>query len=160
MVHARAPSPPDQPPSPELLDRRGFDAALKALLETHQGSAENPGSVRCERCRACVSCMFCKDCEACHRCTHCTGCQASSHLTHCHDCTGCHDSAYCEQSVNCAGASYLVLCRDCSDCTYCFGCVGLAKKDFHILNRPYPRAEYFRIMEKLRGVLGLPARRR
>ncbi len=160
MVHSRAPAPPAEPTSPEGLDRRGFDAALQALLRVHEASEENPGSVRCEGCRACVSCMFCKACQACHRCTHCTGCRTSSHLTHCHDCSGCHECAYCERSENCAGASYLVLCRDCSDCTYCFGCVGLARKDFHILNQPYTRSEYFRIMEKLRGALGLPTRRR
>jgi hypothetical protein len=157
---SRAPAPPSEPPAPDRLDRRGFDAELQALLDAHEASDENPGSVRCEGCRACVSCMFCKGCEACHRCTHCTGCRTSSHLTHCHDCTGCHDCAYCERSENCAGSSYLVLSRDCSDCTYCFGCIGLAKKDFHILNRPYTRSEYFRLVEKLRGVLGLGAGRR
>jgi hypothetical protein len=151
-------APAEAPPLP--LSRRDFEAALARLTERQEGSEENPGSVRCERCRACVSCMFCRDCEACHRCTHCARCQGSSHLTHCSDCTGCHDCAYCERSERCAGSSYLVLSRDCSDCTYCFGCVGLSKKDFHILNRPYGRAEYFRITEQLRRALGLEERRR
>jgi hypothetical protein len=142
-------------PAPETLTRRAFEARLEALRREHQGSEENPGSVKCERCRACVSCMFCKDCEECHRCTHCTGCRTSSHLTHCHDCTACHDCAYCESSENCAGSSYLVMSRGCADCTYCFGCVGLSKKDFHVLNQPYSRSEYFRIVEALRQTLGL-----
>jgi len=36
-----------------------------------------------------------------------------------------------------------------SDCSYCFGCVGLSGKDFHILNERYDRAEYFRLTQAL-----------
>jgi hypothetical protein len=151
---------PDTGAGPVPVTRRDFEAELSRLIRLHQGSEENPGSVRCQLCRACVSCMFCVDCEACHRCTHCTRCRGSSHLTHCVECTGCHDCAYCERCEQCAGSSYLVLSRGCSDCTYCFGCVGLSKKDFHILNRPYTRSEYFRIIEPLRRALGLEVRRR
>ena len=42
-------------------------------------------------------------------------------------------------------SAYLVLSRNLSDCNYCFGCVGLSKKDFHILNVAFPRKEYFEI---------------
>ena len=45
--------------------------------------------------------------------------------------------------------------RACSECTYCFGCVGLAKQDFHILNVKYTRAEYFRIVKSLEEELGI-----
>ncbi|AKF85427.1 hypothetical protein MFUL124B02_12280 [Myxococcus fulvus 124B02] len=48
------------------------------------------------------------------------------------------------------------MCRNLQDCNYCFGCVGLAKKDFHILNVPFPRTEYFKVVGKLRKELGLP----
>jgi hypothetical protein len=44
---------------------------------------------------------------------------------------------------------------DCSGCTYCFGCVGLSRKDFHILNQPYDRSTYFKITSKLTRDLGL-----
>ena len=37
--------------------------------------------------------------------------------------------------------------RSCTDCTYCYGCVGLAKKEFHILNVPYSRTEYFALAQ-------------
>jgi hypothetical protein len=101
--------------------------------------------------------MFCKGCEECYRCTHSSGCRTSSHLTHCVECSGCHDCAYCLRSENCTRSSYLVLSRSCSECTYCFGCVGLAKKDFHVLNVPHGRTEYFRVVDGLRRELGLPA---
>jgi hypothetical protein len=152
---ATAPADTDAP-SPERLSRREFQAELDRLLREHEREADNPGSVRCQGCRRCVSCMFCVDCEDCHRCTHCTACRASSHLTHCRGCESCHDCAYCEDSEHCVRSNYLVLSRGCSDCSYCFGCVGLSKKDFHVLNRAYTRAEYFRIVKALRAELGLP----
>jgi hypothetical protein len=37
----------------------------------------------------------------------------------------------------------------CTGCTYGFGCVGLAKRDFHILNVPYDRQTYFALVAKL-----------
>jgi hypothetical protein len=61
------------------------------------------------------------------------------------------------QSENCTQSAYLVLCRNLSDCTYCFGCVGLQRKDFHILNVPFDRKEYFKIVGRLKKELGLAA---
>jgi len=149
--YAERPAPPAVP----ALSRRAFEQEYQRLLRAFAQEEENPGSISCTGCRQCVSCMFCKDCEECYRCTHCHGCQASSSLTHCVDCAGCHDCAYCVRSENCTRSSYLVLCRSCSECTYCFGCVGLAKKDFHILNVKYTKTEYFRIVKALEKELGL-----
>ncbi|HEY6105642.1 MAG TPA: hypothetical protein VIV59_06650, partial [Anaeromyxobacteraceae bacterium] len=144
-----APAVPRREPEPPVMTRRQFEAEYQRLRREFGDSAENPGSFRCEGCRHCANCMFCEDCEGCYHCTHCTRCQDSSHLTHCQDCQNCHGSSYCEHSSNCVGSSYLVLCHSCSDCTYCFGCVGLAKKDFHLLNVKYGRNEYFRIVKAL-----------
>jgi hypothetical protein len=149
-----------RPPPPPVMSRREFEAELENLLRTWARDDSNPASVQCERCRRCTSCMFCVDCEECYRCTHSRGCRSSTHLTHCVDCTGCHDCAYCVQSENCTKSSYLVLSRGCSECTYCFGCVGLAGKDFHILNVKYTRSEYFRIVASLEAELGLGHERR
>jgi hypothetical protein len=52
-------------------------------------------------------------------------------------------------------SSYLVKCFDCTSCTYLFGCVGLVGKDFHVLNRPYPRGEYFALTNRLKKALGV-----
>jgi hypothetical protein len=60
------------------------------------------------------------------------------------------------QSENCTSSAYVVLSRNLQDCNYCFGCVGLAKKDFHILNVPFPRTEYFKVVGRLKKELGLP----
>jgi hypothetical protein len=45
-----------------------------------------------------------------------------------------------------------------SDSNYCFGCVGLSGKDFHILNEPYDRSTYFEITRRLLRELGLAER--
>jgi hypothetical protein len=142
-------------PPPPVMSRREFEAELEKLLRSYARDDSNPGSIQCQRCRRCTSCMFCVDCEECYRCTHSRGCSASTHLTHCVECTGCHDCAYCVRSENCTRSSYVVLSRGCSECTYCFGCVGLAGKDFHILNVKYTRSEYFRIVASLEAELGL-----
>jgi hypothetical protein len=55
----------------------------------------------------------------------------------------------------CIGSAYLVRCVGVSGCTYCFGCVGIAKRDFHILNEPYERQEYFALVAKLSRELRL-----
>ena len=59
------------------------------------------------------------------------------------DCSGCSKSAYLVRSIG------------CTECTYCFGCVGLSKKDFHILNVKYKRDEYFKQLKALKRELGL-----
>ena len=58
-------------------------------------------------------------------------------------------------SENCANSAYVYFSRNLSDCTYCFGCVGLAKKDFHILNVAFNRTEYFELVHKLKRELGV-----
>lgn len=44
----------------------------------------------------------------------------------------------------------------CADCTYCFGCVGLVKQEFCILNVPYSRQDYFETVKHLAAQLRLP----
>jgi hypothetical protein len=39
------------------------------------------------------------------------------------------------------------------DCTYCFGCIGLVKKEFHILNVRYGRKDFFEITVRLTAAL-------
>lgn len=53
------------------------------------------------------------------------------------------------------GSAYLVRSVDCTGCTYGFGCVGLSRKDFCILNVPYDRATYFEVATRLARELGL-----
>jgi hypothetical protein len=52
-------------------------------------------------------------------------------------------------SERCVGSAYLVRSVGCNGCTYCFGCVGLSKRDFHVLNERYDRAAYFELTARL-----------
>lgn len=126
-----------------------FDAALRQLARGAPRSAVNLGCVACERCEECIECTFCiassglarshhcRDCNACTECTHCAGCRACLACQHCVDCERCFGSAYLVRSVACSG------------CTYGFGCVGLSRRDFCILNQPYDRATYFAVVSRL-----------
>jgi len=63
--------------------------------------------------------------------------------------------AYCIQSEGCGDSAYLVLSRNLTECNYCFGCVGLNRKDFHILNQSFSKKAYFKLTAQLRKELGL-----
>ena len=140
------------------MNKREFLRALEDLERKFSSATANPGSYRCEKCSNCFECMFCRDCTTCSKCTYCNGCKACSGCTHCADCEDCHNCAYCVQSTHCTGSRYLIMSRRCSGCTFCFGCVGLVGKEFHILNEPYPRKEYFELVARLKKEFGIRAR--
>ncbi|OGZ98535.1 MAG: hypothetical protein A3C07_01130 [Candidatus Sungbacteria bacterium RIFCSPHIGHO2_02_FULL_47_11] len=56
-------------------------------------------------------------------------------------------SNYC---TNCRNSEYLDFCVDCE---YCFGCVGLRKKKFCVLNKQYSEEEYGRIVGKIKDAM-------
>ena len=64
--------------------------------------------------------------------------------------TACHHSSH---SVDCVCSAYIEHSEKLTDCTYCFGCIGLARKDYHILNEAYERGPYFELVAKLRKEL-------
>lgn len=134
---------------------RDFLAQLDQLERDHNADTANPGSYRCEGCARCAGCMFCTQCSDCTKCTYCTDCTHCTKCTHCTDCAHTHASAYCVASSNCTGSQYLILCRACDDCTFCFGCVGLKEREFHILNQPYDRKTYFKVVTRLKKELGM-----
>jgi hypothetical protein len=47
------------------------------------------------------------------------------------------------------------MCLNCTNCTYCFGCINLDGEDFHILNQPFTREEYFKRLEELTAAFGI-----
>jgi hypothetical protein len=85
----------------------------------------------------------------CHRARYCTGCSDCYDATHCTGCRACYAVTNCDRCEHCVDSSFLILCTDCAACEYCFGCVGLTGKDFHILNKRYSRGDYFRLVKAL-----------
>jgi hypothetical protein len=140
-----------------FVTKEKFLSEYRRLVEEHRERGANVGCVECQECRACIDCVFCRDCNGCYRSRYSVECSESLLLTHCERCRNCRSLAYCQDCDHCGDSNYLVSCRDCFECDYCFGCVGLARTDFHILNRKYSRADYFREVAALREALGLPA---
>jgi hypothetical protein len=124
-------------------------------LSSSLSHKDNQGCVECERCLACTKCTFCRDSEnllGCHYCTRCKSCTECSHCQKSTRLIGCH---HCIDSQDCMHSRYLVRCVGLSNCNYCFGCVGLRTRDFHILNEPYSRSDYFALTTELMRQLRL-----
>lgn len=51
-------------------------------------------------------------------------------------------------TTSCRYSAYL---DNCEECEYCFGCVGLRKKKFCILNKQYTESEYKELVEKIKA---------
>src|SRR5688500_16987171 len=131
------------------MDVEQFQADLADLREQLLGPGGNQASLNCTDCENCVRCTFCKACDDCYHCTHCEDCRGCTECLHCLRSSGCHACTHLIDSESCHGSAYLVMCANCSDCTYCLGCVGLQNKEFHILNKPYTRGEYFATLKAL-----------
>jgi hypothetical protein len=137
------------------MNRSEFETAYKRLLAESSSRIDNRGCLSCDRCERCADSTFCSDSVSltrCHYCIKSSDCIDSAHLTRC---KGCLASSHCVEAERCTRSAYVVRSALCSDCTYCFGCVGLQKKDFHILNEPYDRTTYFATVAKLSRELGL-----
>lgn len=132
-----------------MISREEFEREFARLISAADGAVDNAGCVACTDCERCVESTFCSRSRGLLRCHYCVDSERLSASTHCRGCVDLHGCTHCESSERCSQSSYLVRCVDCTNCTYCFGCVGLTGKDFHILNKPYPRSEYFAIVGKL-----------
>ncbi len=59
------------------------------------------------------------------------------------------------QSTNCIAGVYIMYCNEvhysdsCYNCASCFGCVGLNKKNYFILNKEYSKEEYLKLKEEI-----------
>jgi hypothetical protein len=125
-----------------------FERRLRALL-SEIDAEDNHGCVQCVQCSGCSACTFCRDGERLVRCHYCVRCALCSDSSHCKGSRNLIHCSHCNESENCVDSSYLVRCVALTGCSYCFGCVGLSQADFHILNQPYERSEYFAITAQL-----------
>jgi len=60
----------------------------------------------------------------------------------CYECMDTLKFYNCDFCWNSANLTDCFLCEDCRGCEYCFGCSGLRRKKYHILNEPVPASEY------------------
>jgi hypothetical protein len=126
-----------------------FVRRFKALLGSQRNVGSNSGLVACHACEGCHGCTFCTRGKNLLRCHHCEDAEQCIECQHCSKVTRCIVASHCVECSNCVRSKYLTRCQDCTDCTFCFGCIGLSSKDFHILNEPYDRETYFRLTSEL-----------
>lgn len=78
-------------------------------------------------------------------CIDVNGCWKSELLGNCSSCIGGYAEKYCAWSSS-RYSEYLDICIECE---YCFGCVGLKKKKYCILNKQYTKEEYESLKSKI-----------
>lgn len=130
-----------------------FEQQFRRLVKDHAESVTNSGCLACERCERCHDSTFLVDCTNVRRSNYCQRAVDCIECSHCKDVTRCVSCSHCEGSQDCIKSAYLITCVAMTECTYCFGCVGLSRKDFHILNEPYDRQTYFAKVAELRRAL-------
>lgn len=135
------------------MNASDFERRFRELVAQQATTRENIGCLACTRCERCTDSTFLEECTNVVRSNYCKRCDDCTECSHSSDCKGCLSCSHCESCERCTSSAYLVRCIACSGCTYCFGCVGLSKKDFHILNEPYERQEWFAIVGELRRTM-------
>ena len=111
----------------------------------------NPGSFEVHASTNSTQCQFSSGLKDCHRCSYTTDSVGCTHATHLTRCTQCHQSSRLVDCTRCVESHYLTLCQDCVECTYCYACVGLVRKEFHILNQPYDKNTWFALVKALQA---------
>jgi len=105
-------------------------------------------------CKNCHNCNTISESEDCYNsirgfqsksCIDVNGCWKSELLGNCSSCISGYAEKYCIWSSS-RYSEYLDLCIECE---YCFGCVGLKKKKYCILNKQYGKEEYGKLKEKI-----------
>lgn len=74
-----------------------------------------------------------------------SGCWYAEMIGNCSCCIGGYSEKYCVWSSS-RFSEYLDLCIECE---YCFGCVGLKKKKYCILNKQYKKEKYDKLKEEI-----------
>lgn len=137
------------------LDAASFERRYRELLGGLRTPSANPGSIECVGCSGCQDSTFCRDSRELCRCHYCVRCELCTDCSHCRGSRALVACTHAVESESSVRSAYIVRCLSVSDCTYLFGCVGLSRKDFHILNEPYERAAYFETTRRLVQELGL-----
>lgn len=71
-------------------------------------------------------------------CYQLSSCRMLKNSNCCYFCARCSDIEYCENLI---------------ECQNCFGCISLHRKQYHILNKPYSKEDYFKKISEIKNQL-------
>ena len=103
----------------------------------------------------CVDCTNLEDCKYCARIFNVKSAMdytswgdKSERIFQCGSCgDNCYNLRYCTTcTTNCSDLTY---CGHCTGCKHCFGCVGMKKKSYCILNTQYSKEEYEKLVPNI-----------
>ncbi|MBT6068938.1 hypothetical protein HOG48_04235 [Candidatus Peregrinibacteria bacterium] len=66
-----------------------------------------------------------------------------------YECVAVYSSTNIKFCNKCSESSDLLYCDFCMQCEHCFGCIGLQRKKYCILNKQYSEEEYFKMRDRL-----------
>lgn len=126
------------------VHKENFNIKTYGSVGTYMTNCNNCTNVFCwEESENCVNCLRGLKAKDCIDMTGCWSIQVSGNNS---CCTNAYDL---KGSIWCDGARYSEYCDECLEVDYCFGCVGLKKKKYCILNRQYTKEEYENLKEKI-----------
>ncbi len=126
------------------VHKENFNIKTYDSFGTYMTNCNNCTNVFCwEESENCVNCLRGLKAKDCIDLTGCWSIQVSGNNS---CCTNAYDL---KGSIWCDGARYSEYCDECLEVDYCFGCVGLRKKKYCILNRQYTKEEYENLKEKI-----------
>ncbi len=106
-------------------------------------------------CKNCNNCNTISESEDCYSCVRNGWLKSdidvcgSMHLELSGNCSACQPSGYCLKYSSWSSSRYSEYVDICLECEYCFGCVGLKKKRYCILNKQYEKIEYEKLRDKI-----------
>jgi hypothetical protein len=126
------------------VHKENFNIKTYGSVGTYMTNCNNCTNVFCwEDSENCVNCLRGLKAKDCIDMTGCWSIQVSGNNS---CCTNAYDL---KGSIWCDGARYSEYCDECLEVDYCFGCVGLKKKKYCILNRQYTKDEYENLKEEI-----------
>lgn len=152
----------------EILDASltGWNRGRELFDEAYRNSLHRcVHNLNCENCigdhlLGCKNCLCCFDMQNCEDCRYSiSGADSkdiynclsagwpSSEMIYCSAVTrGSQDIAFCYYTFHSNALRY---CDSSMNCLDCFGCIGLKKKQYCILNKQYSQQEYFALKKKI-----------
>ena len=94
-----------------------------------------------------IQCFFTPGFKDCYDCT-----LWGENSELCYECSSLGQSCYNNKfNYRCSRGSHdCEYSYSCYNCSYCFGCSGLRNKQYCVLNKPYDKEEYFKMVEKIK----------